>query len=484
MLAPGINHQNSHRQQTPPPPPLPDHSDIVMEVLEEYLKEHYAVLADPDAEEIITQDLMQLFFPTLDTLYPTKKKKSKRGGVGEGTEAAAAAAELEDEVESRELYTEHQIEEQIEEAIQHFFSFVIPRRSFQTSFTFLPPNVQKIEAQLQHLRNKPQPAQRTEEWYKFRHNLITASELSKVFETQAQQNNLIYSKCKPWEPMGRCNNPSSPLHWGQKYEPLSVMLYEHIYQTKIGEFGCLPHETLPFLGASPDGINIDPTSPRFGRLLEIKNVLSREIDGIPLKEYWIQMQAQMEVCNLDECDFLETKFVEYSGYRDYIADKFVQGSLVEMDESEDHDDSSSSSSAASSPFRFKGCIMMFILANTQTPIYEFKPLLLNDDDEETVWEEETIRRYELTGHQWVTNIYWKLEVFSCVLVLRNRFWFQASVPQIRELWETIERERVEGFDHRAPKSRSKKIEVKLLGAAATAVSAAEEEEEVDDANKE
>ena len=35
-----------------------------------------------------------------------------------------------------------------------------------------------------------------------------------------------------------------------------------------------------------------------------------KLDGIPKKEYWIQMQLQMEVCDLDECDFLETRFIE------------------------------------------------------------------------------------------------------------------------------------------------------------------------------
>jgi putative phage-type endonuclease len=428
----------------------PDHSDIVMETIEEYLQEHYAILAEPNAEEILTQDLVQLFCPTPDTLPPTKKKRTKKGDepqMAEGEEPEEDPDDLQNE----------EIEQQIEEAIQHFFSFFMPRRSFQSSFTFRTPNIEQIQTRLQYLRDKPQPAQRTQEWYQFRHNLITASELSKVFDSPAQQNNLIFSKCKPWEPMGRCNNPSSPLHWGQKYEPLSVMLYEHIYSTKVGEFGCLPHESLPFLGASPDGINIDPASPRFGRLLEIKNVLSREIDGIPLKEYWIQMQAQMEVCNLDECDFLETKFVEYSGYREYIEDK-----LVVAEEDDDGSPEKEDEKPTPCPYKFKGCIMMFIVPNTQTPVYEFKPLMLNDDDEETVWEEETIRRYELQGYQWITNIYWKLQVFSCVLVLRNRFWFQASVPQIQQMWETIERERLAGFDHRAPKSRSKKIDVKLI----------------------
>ena len=47
-------------------------------------------------------------------------------------------------------------------------------------------------------------------------------------------------------------------------------------------------------------------------MLEIKNIVNREITGIPKKEYWVQMQMQMEVCAIyEECDFLETRFKEY-----------------------------------------------------------------------------------------------------------------------------------------------------------------------------
>jgi hypothetical protein len=47
-------------------------------------------------------------------------------------------------------------------------------------------------------------------------------------------------------------------------------------------------------------------------MLEIKNVVSREITGIPKPEYYVQMQLQMEVCDLEECDFLETKLISHS----------------------------------------------------------------------------------------------------------------------------------------------------------------------------
>jgi len=169
------------------------------------------------------------------------------------------------------------------------------------------------------LRKKPQPVQRTPEWYTFRHNLITASNAYKVFETQSSINQIIYEKCQPLkldlfkndEIQKTMVNVNTTLHWGQKYEPLSVLIYEDMYKTTIEDFGCIEHETYKFIGASPDGINIDPKSDRYGRMLEIKNIVNREITGIPKKEYWIQMQIQMEVWDLDECDFLETKFVEY-----------------------------------------------------------------------------------------------------------------------------------------------------------------------------
>jgi putative phage-type endonuclease len=137
----------------------------------------------------------------------------------------------------------------------------------------------------------------------------------KAFESQSSINQLIYEKCQPLKSFDedeevKMVNTNTAMHWGQKYEPLSVMIYEAKYGTKVEDFGCIQHPIYKFLGASPDGIVINKESQRYGRMLEIKNPVSREITGIPKKEYWTQMQLQMEVCDLDECDFLETKFKE------------------------------------------------------------------------------------------------------------------------------------------------------------------------------
>ena len=299
----------------------------------------------------------------------------------------------------------------------------------------------EIENKLNKLRQKPQPVQRTPEWYIFRHNLITASNAYKVFETQSSINQIIYEKCQPLkldlfkndEIQKTMVNVNTTLHWGQKYEPLSVLIYEDMYKTTIEDFGCIEHETYKFIGASPDGINIDPQSDRYGRMLEIKNIVNREITGIPKKEYWIQMQIQMEVWDLDECDFLETKFVEYPDSNSFFSEQesFLKG------------------------------VISYFHRQDGSPYYVYKPLNITDSEEINSWEEQIVDKYQNNTNQnekmvWIKNIYWKLEKLSCVLVLRNKKWFNDNVGQIQKIWNIIEEERVTGYEHRAPVRKIKK----------------------------
>jgi len=49
-----------------------------------------------------------------------------------------------------------------------------------------------------------------------------------------------------------------------------------------------------------------------------------------------------------------------------------------------------------------------------------------------------------------------MEEFSCVLVPRNKFWFENNIHDIENIWKIIEHERVHGYEHRAPVKREKK----------------------------
>ena len=352
---------------------------------------------------------------------------------------------------------EEEIDDIIEQAKCDFFDYFLFPRSYTETIILQEPNSNFVEKQINVLRNKPQPIQRTKEWYEFRHNLITASNAYKAFENQNVKNQLIYEKCQPLNQnlYQECKqitmvNVNTTLHWGQKYEPLSVIIYEHLYNTKIEDFGCIQHETYLFLGASPDGINVDKTSTRYGRMLEIKNIVNRVINGIPKKEYWVQMQLQMEVCNLDECDFLETKFTEYTDNTTYLLD--TSNELYE-----DEDGFEFQNTCVSKDNQMKGIIIYFHTKEGK-PFYLYKPLDIIHPKEIEEWQEKSIDNYQNTEYKYIfiKTIYWKLDILSCVLVCRNRQWFKDNIPLLQDIWTTIEKERISGYLHRAPNRKQKK----------------------------
>ena len=387
--------------------------ETCLHIMEEFIKSNPTIISEPDFEDIFDDNIKEL----MDALFETDM-----------------------------FYTddaEEELEEIIDQAKIDFFKDFMPIRSYTDSVILEEPDYEYVEEQIALLKSKPQPAQRTKEWYDFRHNLITASNAHKAFDSQSTKNQLIYEKCQP-NPNSNSDNEigsdnkvvqmvniNSSLHHGQKYEPLSVMIYEDTYKTKVDDFGCIQHEKYTFLGASPDGINVDPNSLRYGRMLEIKNIVNREIDGIPKKEYWIQMQLQMEVCDLDECDFLETKFTEYENADAYWNDKTDKR---------------------------KGVIMYFHTKDGK-PFYKYMPFALISFKDINDWQEQMVDLYQSSEYNyiWMKDYYWKLDIISCVLVCRNQQWFKDNIDGLAEIWDTIVAERASGFDHRAPNRKPKAV---------------------------
>ena len=395
-------------------------------LMEDYMNENPTAISEPDFEEEILEDIKELFYIQFE----------------------------EDIIEND--WMEDDLNELLEEAFRIFIGSFYPQRSSFTTinseneFT-LKNNIsdknKEILDKIEHIKQKPQPTQRTDEWYKFRHNLITASNAYKAFGSECAMNQLIYEKCQPLKTRDDDKNTktmvniNTPFHWGQKYEPLSVMLYEDLHNTKVADFGCIKHDDYHFLGASPDGINVDVNSDRFGRMLEIKNIVNREINGIPKKEYWVQMQLQMEVCDLDECDFLETKFVEYES-----ANEFFKELQEELEEYQDV-----------SVLHKKGVIIYFYNISESRPFYLYKPLNIVKMEDILQWEEDMIELYQSPQHNmtYIKSNYWKLEKLSCVLVLRNKDWFENNISALENVWNIIEKERITGYEHRAPNRRNK-----------------------------
>lgn len=375
---------------------------------------------------------------------------------------------------------------------------IIPRQStFECSGIY--DEKENITATIQCLLKMPQPKQKTAEWYECRNNLITASNLWKVFGTENQRASLMAEKMgggggSGGDKLGNfADNINSTLHWGNKFEPLSVVIYQDKTKTRVGDFGCIIHDKYKFIGASPDGIVVNEESPLYGYMLEIKNIVNRDIDGIPKKEYWIQTQIQMETCNLDNCHFVETRFkmfdsaeifyterekYEYSGVILYFTKKFVvkicSTSELESDSVGDgsggEDDYEKIENSASSQEFTTKIIKLQSVSSSHSgfskfsnddnaahekcyklvekssakfpakdyssynkPYYVYMPIHIVEREQIDTWIEET-KKTLADEYCLVEQQYWYLDEYSCVLIKRNCEWFEAVVPDIQLFW--------------------------------------------------
>jgi putative phage-type endonuclease len=414
----------------------------IYEMIDDYLKDNTLLICEPDFHSTMEKEITQYLL--------------------ENWQDAELCENIEDDDDSNNNFRTT-LEFVKNTSIDYFqigneWCQKIPIRSTSNLEIKVTPNKQDISKIIDYLRSVPQPEQRTSEWYKFRHELITASNVGKIFCTEASRNSLIYEKCQPLKEVNEDTNTNnyvnilSPLHWGQKYEPLSVMLYEDQYNTSIEDFGCIQHEKYSFIGASPDGINNNPQSSKYGRMLEIKNIVNREINGIPSKLYWIQMQIQMESCNLDYCDFLETQFKEFESEEQfYENNNKTKGVILHFIERISIGGGICTSSKTNEIEMTTG--YQLAQQTSGVPKYVYMPLdieLTRESIEQ--WIEMTRNKMRRSWSLYSID-YWYLEKQSCVLVERNKQWFEKALPLIEETWKTILKERETGYEHRAAKKK-------------------------------
>ena len=142
--------------------------------------------------------------------------------------------------------------------------------------------------------------QRSDESYKIRTKLITASDCGVLlgYNTLSSTNQVISKKLT--------NEKFENIYTrhGQYYESKAIKIFEKKYKKKIYEIGLLRHQKHKFLGASPDGI----ASNHY--LIEIKCPYIRRLSGAISLNYYAQVQIQLEVSNLEKCYFYECVFKE------------------------------------------------------------------------------------------------------------------------------------------------------------------------------
>ena len=132
--------------------------------------------------------------------------------------------------------------------------------------------------------------QRSDDWYKIRANLVTASNAGRLLQ---------FGKEKALEP--RQNFSNIYAERGLILEPEAIELYEIIKNITVERPGFVTNDEYPSAGASPDGIVGDT-------LIEVKcfndkKHLEINKDNIPF-EVMAQVQFSMMVCNLQNCDLI------------------------------------------------------------------------------------------------------------------------------------------------------------------------------------
>jgi hypothetical protein len=285
---------------------------------------------------------------------------------------------------------------------------------------------------LNQLRERKQPEQRTDEWYAQRDRLITASDFGSLLHAESTRTNYALDKAKA------IRNPRSAAErrttrpvgaacrHGILFEPVCDLVYRTVCRpgAHTSEFGLLvhPEPALAFLGASPDGICTEhgsEPSTQTGRLVEYKAPISRKIvHGRVPEKYLAQMQGQLEVTGLCECDYLECAF------RVQTREEALRGS---------HDASDGARADDSRQHALQGVLLEFPACCDHEPV-------LGDigrvDDAHVLEMLDALGQDALRQAAFVR--YWVLDDYQLVTVVRNQTYFrQHMLPHLQDTWAKI-----------------------------------------------
>ena len=265
---------------------------------------------------------------------------------------------------------------------------------------------------IEGLVNRKQIEQRTQEWYEHMTQILSASELGKLFASPRVRAQLVVSKTQPYvprqNPLAVPSTSMSAFDWGIRFEPVVKQIYEYKHKAEVRELGRLTHPTDPRCSASPDGLVYScENKGRKGRLIEIKCPVTREIDGQVPKDYYAQMQMQLQVTGCKQCDYIEAQFSSQ-----YNSNPMKEG-----------------------PGLYNGYIALIRYAN---PTYEkefyyiYSPVNQPSDPE---WQPEL----EDEDDEIVEIIPWSLLQWSEQIVEKNEGWWQGIQPAINNFWEDVEK---------------------------------------------
>ena len=322
-----------------------------------------------------------------------------------------------------------EIEESYLERIIEMYETLIKTRMKRKYNEIIVPNNDKLNEILE----RKQIEQRTQAWYEQMTTILSASELGHLYASPRERAKLVLSKTVPYvqryQPLAVPSDSMNPFHWGIRFEPIVKQIYEDKYGVTLKELGRLQHLSDPRCSASPDGLVYHcPNNIRNGRLIEIKCPVTREIDGEIPKDYYLQMQMQLQVTGLMHCDYIEAVF----------ASKYNNNIIKE------------------GPSQYNGYVAIIRYAEmkgNQEFYYIYSPINVSDWIPDIQEGEEIV---EITP--------WRLMQWSEQLVIRNEGWWQSFQPIMNTFWEDVAKAKEGNFaipeSKRMPKKQ--KIEKCLI----------------------
>lgn len=295
--------------------------------------------------------------------------------------------------------------------------------------------------QLNVLKKLELPEQRTKEWYEMRKEKLTASSLASALNKChfTSRNELILSKIeeKPYE-------SNEITEWGVKYEDIAIAFYEEMYNVKVLDFGLIPHPEFEAFGASPDGICDDTGNDEYvSRMVEIKCPPKRKFTKSVPGHYLMQVQGQLEVCDLDECDFFQVKIEDYDNYEEYKKDIFVNDDTI-ID--------------GRTYLNFPKGVTVSYRKKDEIKLTYLYPKLNMSNEGYLKWVEEKKIEIKENGDEFVENKWWKISRYECTLVVRDNDWWIDNIGDILTFYNDLlyYRNNVDELKEKVAKEKARK----------------------------
>jgi hypothetical protein len=318
----------------------------------------------------------------------------------------------------------------------------------------------QIIAKINEIAAIPIVEQKSPEWFRLREGMISASDggyfLKKCGASRAIDALRIKLGLKNY-----VNSMAPPLLHGNTYEDVTRAIYESRNGVEVTEYGILSSPTA-CIGASPDGIvtkclrDTFECQSRLGRLLEIKNPYSREIDETIKPEYMVQILQQQYTTQLPICDFVETTIVDKyckttaGNYKPYETLAEMLGDQLDKTNSSSMTRVKNPNIPVENLNKFgneKGLVVWYqkvISASDVRNKYVLYPL---HAPYETLaiekWIVDTNSSNFRMGFVFKEIKYWRLDVYAEKTVVYDQSLFEKQyIPQLCDVWDVILKARV------------------------------------------